>query len=72
MVSEWSAEATPSSRSFAPPQETGGHRTVICRFRPSSAKILHSQDMQQRAATVGLVKDSSSESQWKDFSEEQR
>lgn len=58
--------------SFAPPQELGGRRTVICRSGPSSAKILHSQDVQQRAATVGLVKESSSESQWKDFSEEER
>lgn len=60
--------------SFAPPQESGGGRAVICRTRPSSAKILHSQDVQQRAtaATMGLVKESSSESQWKDFSEEER
>lgn len=58
--------------SFAPPQEPGGRHTVICRSRTSSPKILHSQDVQQRAATVGLVKESSSESQWKDFSEVER
>lgn len=60
--------------SFAPPHESGGGRAVICRTRPSSAKLLHLQDVQQRAtaATVGPVKESSSESPWKDISEEER